>query len=138
MPSLPELSRGPEFIVTGQQMKSNFRRPGPSAGPLTGGGTGLITAPVSRFYLLRPVCQICFPENHVNLRRALISLAAAALLLPIVTVILVGFGRLLAAMNDGPGALVVDRVALAVGIAWATDLVTLIIVQAIHSAGPSE
>ena len=74
----------------------------------------------------------------MNLRRALILLAAAALLLPILTVILVGFARLLAALQDAAGAAVVDRIALAVGVVWVTNLVTLVIVQAIHSAGPPE
>ncbi|HEX4147193.1 MAG TPA: hypothetical protein VHY91_27095 [Pirellulales bacterium] len=74
----------------------------------------------------------------MNLRRALILLAAAALLLPILTVILVGTARLLAAMQDAAGAAVVDRIALGVGVVWVTDLVTLIIVQAVHSAGPPE
>lgn len=74
----------------------------------------------------------------MNLRRALILLAAAALLLPILTVVLIGTARLLAAMQDGPGAAVIDRIALGVGVVWVTDLVALVIVQAIHSAGPPE
>ncbi|HTU26718.1 MAG TPA: hypothetical protein VMF30_15020 [Pirellulales bacterium] len=74
----------------------------------------------------------------MNLRRALISLAVAALLLPIVTVILVATARLLAAMQDAAGAAVVDRLALAVGVLWVTDLVALVIVQAIQAAGPPE
>lgn len=74
----------------------------------------------------------------MNLRRALILLAAAALLLPILTVVLIGTARLLAAMQDGPGSAVVDRIALGVGVVWVTDLVALVIVQAIHSAGPPE
>ena len=59
-------------------------------------------------------------------------LAAAALLLPILTVVLVGTARLLAAMQDLAGAAAVDRVALGVGILWVTDLIALVIVQAIH------
>jgi hypothetical protein len=78
------------------------------------------------------------PENDVNLRRVLNLLAATALLLPILTIVLIGTARLLAAMQDVAGATVVDRIALAVGILWVTDLVTLVIVQAIHSAGPPE
>jgi hypothetical protein len=74
----------------------------------------------------------------VNLRRALILLAAAALLLPILAVVLIGTARLLAAMQDAVGAAVVDRIALGIGVVWVTDLVTLVIVQAIHSAGPPE
>ena len=74
----------------------------------------------------------------MNLRRALILLAAAALLLPILTVVLVATARLLAAMQDGAGAAVFDRIALASGVVWVTDLVMLVIVQAIHSAGPPE
>ena len=73
----------------------------------------------------------------MNLRHLLIWLAAAALLLPILTVVLIGTGRLLAAMQDAAGAAAVDRVALGVGILWVTDLVALVIVQAIHTtSGP--
>jgi hypothetical protein len=71
----------------------------------------------------------------VNLRRLLTALAATALLLPILTVVLVGTGRLLAAMQDLAGAAAVDRVALGVGILWVTNLIALVIVQAIHISG---
>jgi len=139
MPSLPEFRFRLDLIVTGRQVKSNVPRLAPlPLRPLTSGRANFITAPASRFYPLRPVCQNCFPENAVNFRRALILLAAAALLLPILTVILVATARLLAAMQDVAGAAVVDRIALAVGVAWVTDLVTLVIVQAVHSAGPPE
>ncbi len=74
----------------------------------------------------------------MNLRRVLIWLAAAALLLPILTVVLLGTARLLIAMQDATGAAVVDRIALAIGILWVTNLVALVIVQAIHSAGPPD
>jgi hypothetical protein len=103
---------------------------------LTPGGGGLITAPASRFYPLRPICHGSLPQNDVNLRRVLILLAVAALLLPILTVVLVGTARLLSAMQDAAGAMVVDRLALGVGILWVTNLVVLVVVQAIHSSGP--
>jgi hypothetical protein len=72
----------------------------------------------------------------VILRRALVVLIAVALVLPIVTLILLGTSRLLSAMDDQAGAGVLDRLALAAGVLWAIDLVVLVIVQGLHTLGP--
>jgi len=72
----------------------------------------------------------------VILRRALVVLIAVALVLPIVTVILLGAGRLLAAMDDQAGAAVLDRLSLAAGLLWVIDLVAVVIVQGLHTLGP--
>jgi hypothetical protein len=70
------------------------------------------------------------------LRRVLIVLIAVALVLPIVTVILLGTARLLAAMDDRAGAAVLDRLTLAAGLLWVIDLSAVVIVQGIHTLGP--
>ncbi len=72
----------------------------------------------------------------VWLRRLLIPLVIASLGLPIVLVLLLATARLLAALGDAGGALVVDRIALAGGILWAADLVTLVILQSITGLLP--
>lgn len=69
-------------------------------------------------------------------RRALISLVVAALVLPMVALILVATGRLLAAMQDLSGSLVLDRLALVVGLLWIMVLVALVIIQALDRLGP--
>ena len=74
----------------------------------------------------------------MNLRRAVILLTAGALLLPIVTIVLIGVARLLAAMQDLGGAAVIDRLALAIAVVWLIDLVLLLVIQAVHSLGPPE
>lgn len=63
-------------------------------------------------------------------------LVAAACVLPVAIVIVVGVARLLAAMHDESAPAVLDRVALAIGILWAIDLVCLVLAQAINSLGP--
>jgi hypothetical protein len=65
-------------------------------------------------------------------RRILMSLLTAACILPVAITIVVAVGRLLGAMQDAPGALFLDRVALTLGILWAIDLVCLVLVQAIR------
>jgi hypothetical protein len=67
------------------------------------------------------------------LLRALTVVVIASLGLPIVICVLVGMARLLAAMEDATGAAVVDRLALACGIAWVLTLVVLLIGAAIRS-----
>lgn len=57
-------------------------------------------------------------------------LLLAAVALPIVCMVLVGLGRLLAAMGDATGAYAVDRLALAAGVAWVLVLVTLVLLLA--------
>ena len=72
----------------------------------------------------------------VWLRRLLIPLVIASLGLPIVLVLLLAVGRLLAALGDTSGATVIDRIALAGGILWAADLVILVILQSIAGLLP--
>ena len=66
-------------------------------------------------------------------RRLLIGLLVAALVLPVAISVLVGVGRLLAAMNDAAGAQFVDRLALGGGVLWIVVLVCLLLVQVLHS-----
>ena len=63
-------------------------------------------------------------------------LVAAACILPVAIAIVLAVGRLLGAMQDASGAAVLDRVALAIGILWAIDLVCLLVAQGINSLGP--
>jgi len=57
-------------------------------------------------------------------------LLLAAVALPIVCMVLVGLGRLLAAMGDATGATLVDRLALAAGVAWVLVLIALVLLLA--------
>ncbi len=70
------------------------------------------------------------------LQRFLVGLLVGALGLPILLCVLLAVGRLLAAMQDGVGARVVDWISLALYILWGADLIGLVIVQAIQSLGP--
>ena len=76
------------------------------------------------------------PRAIVIFRRALISIVVAALVLPMIALILVATGRLLAAMQDLSGSLVLDRLALVVGLLWIMVLVALVITQALDRLGP--
>jgi uncharacterized membrane protein YhaH (DUF805 family) len=76
------------------------------------------------------------PPINVISRRALTILVTAACVLPIAIAILLAVARLLGAMEDTAAAAVLDRVALAVGIVWAIDLVCLLLAQGINSLGP--
>jgi hypothetical protein len=67
----------------------------------------------------------------LNPSRALAPLVIAALALPIAVCVLVGVARLLTAMQDAAGGLVVDRIALAAGILWIVVLICLVIVLSI-------
>jgi len=69
-------------------------------------------------------------------RRLIFGFLGAALILPIVIVVLGGIARLLFAMSDESGAIIVDRVVLAVAVLWLVDLVLLVIVQALTSVLP--
>jgi len=62
----------------------------------------------------------------------LLLLVAAAVMLPIAICALVGLGRLLGGMGDAAGSLVLDRIGLALGIAWVLDLVFLVLWLAIQ------
>lgn len=63
-------------------------------------------------------------------------LVTSACILPVAIAIVLAVGRLLGAMQDEAGAAVLDRVALAIGILWAIDLVCLLVAQGINSLGP--
>jgi hypothetical protein len=71
-------------------------------------------------------------------RPVLTVLLTAACVLPLALAVLLGVARLLAAMQDTTGASVLERVALAVGMLWAIDLVCMIVAQTINSLGPPE
>jgi hypothetical protein len=69
-------------------------------------------------------------------RTALAILVTTACVVPVAIAIVVGVGRLLGAMQDAAGAAVLDRLALALGILWAINLVCLLVAQGINSLGP--
>ena len=71
-------------------------------------------------------------------RRVLAVLVTAACILPVAIAIVLAVGRLLGAMQDAAAAAVLDRVALAIGILWAIDLVCLLVAQGINSLGPPD
>jgi hypothetical protein len=72
------------------------------------------------------------------LRRTLTILLTAALVLPIVELVLLGLGRLLAALGDASGAAVLDRIGLGGGIVWVIVLVCLLLTVAIQSLPPPD
>jgi hypothetical protein len=66
-------------------------------------------------------------------RRVLTILVTAACVLPIAIVVILAVGRLLGAMQDTVAADVLDRLALAIGIVWAINLVCLLLAQGINA-----
>lgn len=70
----------------------------------------------------------------MSLRPIHLKLLVAALVLPIILVLLLATGRLLAALGDAAAATVLDRIALAAGLIWVANLVGLVIVQGILTA----
>ncbi|HEY5311746.1 MAG TPA: hypothetical protein VIK18_04480 [Pirellulales bacterium] len=71
-------------------------------------------------------------------RRVLLCLASCSALMPVPLAVLVGLGRLLAAVGDAAGARVVDAVALAVGVAWAVGLIGLVLGLAAYTLFPPD
>lgn len=71
-------------------------------------------------------------------RRVLVALVTAAMLMPMVVLILLGVGKLLTALGDATGAVWLDRIALVGSILWAVDLLLMLIVVAINSLDRSE
>ena len=69
------------------------------------------------------------------LRHLLVGLLIGALGLPILLCVLFAVGKLLEGMNDAAGATALEWVGLGLFILWAVDLIGLVIVQAIQSAG---
>ncbi len=80
------------------------------------------------------------PEARKRLisRRAISVLVTLACVLPVAIVVLVAAGWLLAAMQDEAAGRVLQRIALAFGLAWLVDLVVLVIAQGINSLGPPD
>ena len=71
-------------------------------------------------------------------QRVLLLLIAVAVVLPIGICVMLALGRLLGAMGDASGGIVLDWIALACGVAWVLDLICLILVQGINSLGDSD
>ena len=65
--------------------------------------------------------------------RAVTSLVVAALALPVLISVLAAVSRLLAAMGDAVGGMVLDRLALAGGILWVVVLICLVLMLGIQS-----
>jgi hypothetical protein len=71
-------------------------------------------------------------------RRVLTVLVTLACIFPVAIAVVLGVARLLGAMDDTSAAAVLDRIALAIGILWAIDLVCLILAQSINAIGPPD
>ncbi len=69
------------------------------------------------------------------LQRLIFTLLVGALGLPIVLCVLILVAKLLEGMGDPAGRSALEAVALGLGIAWAVDLICLIILQAVHGLG---
>jgi hypothetical protein len=69
-------------------------------------------------------------------QRLILCLIAGLIVLPIVLSVLVALARLLGAMGDAAGAVVLDRISLGVGIVWLVDFVALVLVLALERVGP--
>ena len=69
-------------------------------------------------------------------RRVLTVLVTTGCVLPLALVVLLGVARLLGAMQDASGALVLDRIALGVAIVWGVDLLCLLLALGINALGP--
>ena len=68
-------------------------------------------------------------------KRVISALVVVGVLLPIAISVVLGAGRLLWAMDDAAGAAALDRIALALGIAWAVALVATVLVLGAYSLG---
>jgi len=68
-------------------------------------------------------------------QRIVLLLVAGGVVLPITVCVVLGLGRLLAAMGDAEPGRVVDWIAAAFGVLWLVDVVCLILVLAINSLG---
>jgi hypothetical protein len=62
-------------------------------------------------------------------------LVTVSAVFPVGIVVLLAAARLLAAMHDAAAALVLDRIALALGVLWAIGLVCLLLALAISALG---
>jgi hypothetical protein len=71
----------------------------------------------------------------VLLRHLLVGLLIGALGLPVLLCVVFAVGKLLEGMNDAAGSAALERIGLGLFILWVVDLIGLVIVQAIQSAG---
>lgn len=65
-------------------------------------------------------------------------LVAVAGILPLAMVVVLAAARLLDGMQDAAAAVVLDRVALGLGVLWAIDLLCLLLAVGINSLGPPD
>lgn len=75
------------------------------------------------------------------LQRFLLLLMAAALLLPVSAVVIWALAKVIGAMGDALGGVVLERIALAIVVTWVLDLVIVVLVQGLHllvSADPPD
>ncbi|HWB00913.1 MAG TPA: hypothetical protein VG713_20620 [Pirellulales bacterium] len=73
------------------------------------------------------------------LRRLIFTLLVAAMVaVPMIALVLAGFGYCLAAMGDALGGRVCWRLAQAAGILWALDLVLLVVAMALATWSSAE
>jgi hypothetical protein len=63
----------------------------------------------------------------------MIGLLVGSVVLPLALVLVLGVGRLLAAMGDIAGAAVLDRLAMAGGLLWGINLLLLLLAVALRS-----
>lgn len=68
-----------------------------------------------------------------ELRRFIFWLLAGTLFLPIAIVLILTVARLLAALQDAPGAAALERLGLALGIVWGLTIVALVILLAVRA-----
>lgn len=66
-------------------------------------------------------------------KQTLLLVIAGVLLLPIAILLVLGTASLLAAMQDAAGAVVLQRVGLALGLVWLLGLVALIVLLGVNA-----
>ena len=71
-------------------------------------------------------------------RRLLLWLVGGLIVLPMALVLVLGLGRLLAAMGDAGGASCLERVALGVGLVWVLDMLCLLLALGVAAIAPRD
>ena len=66
------------------------------------------------------------------------GLLLAAIVVPMVVLVLLGVGKLLATMGDLTGATWLDRLALAGGMIWGIDLILLLLALSVNAVDRPE
>lgn len=66
-------------------------------------------------------------------KQTLLLVIAGVLLLPIAILLVLGTASLLAAMQDAAGAVVLQRVGLALGLVWLLGLIALIVLLGVNA-----